>query len=301
MWLLFRLVPGDPAAMYISGRLNPEDIDAMRKAWGLDAPLFIQYLKYIGNLFSGNLGISFYFREPVAGIIAPPLFNTVLLMGPAMIVSIVGGIMLGAYLGWRRGSKREKVGIMLALLLRSFPVFVAGVFILMLLSYWLGWFPLGGMRTIESPPTTWGGQTLDMLHHMILPFVVVVLFNIGDVLMISRTSLLELLGEEFLEFGKARGLPDSHVRRMAMRNAIIPVLTYSTIMVGFAFGGQVLVEVVFSWPGIGRLMVESVTRHDYPVAQASFFLMSIVVIVLNLIMDLAYGYLDPRISYETKG
>ena len=109
--------------------------------------------------------------------------------------------------------------------------------------------------------------------------------------------MLELIGEEFLEFAKARGLSDSKVRKIAMRNAIIPVITYSTIMIGFAFGGQVLLEKVFSWPGLGRLMVNSVTRHDYPVAQAAFFIMAFVVITANLLVDLLYGYLDPRITY----
>jgi peptide/nickel transport system permease protein len=141
---------------------------------------------------------------------------------------------------------------------------------------------------------------LDITHHLLLPLVVTILYNVGDVLMISRTSILELIGEEFLEFAHARGLHDSRIRKIAMRNAIIPVLTYATIMVGFAFGGQVLVEVVFAWPGLGRLMVNSVFRHDYPVAQAAFFLMSTVVIVLNLMMDLTYAYLDPRIASGEK-
>ena len=118
--------------------------------------------------------------------------------------------------------------------------------------------------------------------------------------MIARTSILELIGEEFLEFAKARGLPDSKIRRIAMRNAIIPVITYSTIMIGFAFGGQVLLEMVFSWPGVGRLIVNSVQNNDYPVAQATFFLMAFVVVVANLIVDLLYSYLDPRITYEKK-
>jgi peptide/nickel transport system permease protein len=296
MWLLFRLIPGDPAAVYISGRLTPEEVEALRNSWGLDQPLYVQYLKYLLNLLQGSLGISFYYREKVSSIVGPRLLNTLLLMGPAMLLAILAGVMLGAYLGWKRGSRTDRIGVVLGLFMQSFPLFVSGIFVLMLFSYWLGWFPLGGMRSPEQAGLPWTSRVMDVIHHLVLPMGVAALFYVGDVMMISRTSMLELAGEEFLDFGRARGLPESEIREMALRNAIIPVLTYSTIMIGFAFGGQVIVEVVFSWPGIGRLMVESVSRHDYPVAQATFFVMAVVVIALNLVMDLVYGYLDPRIA-----
>ncbi|MBW2058496.1 MAG: ABC transporter permease [Deltaproteobacteria bacterium] len=298
MFFLFRLVPGDPTAMYVSGRLAPEEIEAIREAWGLNDPIYIQYFRYVGNLLKGNLGRSFFYRDDVVAIITPRIFNTLILMGPAMLATVVLGIMAGSYLGWKHGSKTEKAGVIFSLLARSFPVFVSGVFAMMFLSFYLDLFPLGGMRTVEAKGLTWWQEFLDVAHHMALPFVVTILYNVGDVLMIARTSIIELIGEEFLSFARARGLSPSKIRRIAVRNAIIPVLTYSTIMIGFAFGGQVLVEVVFSWPGVGRLMVDSVTRHDYPVAQATFFLMAMVVIVLNLVMDLIYVYLDPRIASE---
>jgi peptide/nickel transport system permease protein len=298
MWVLFRSIPGDPAAVFISGRLTPEDIQALRKAWGLDAPLYEQYLNYIKNLFLGDFGVSFYYREPVVEIIGPKLFNTLILMGPAVIMAIIGGSIIGSHLGWRRGSTKERLGVIFSLFIRSFPIYLSGIISLMIFSHWLGWFPLGGMRTIGKISFSWMESFLDVTHYMILPLAVAFLYYIGDVVVISRTSMLELIGEEFLEFAQARGLGDSKVRKIAMRNAIIPVITYSTIMVGFAFGGQVLLETVFSWPGIGRLMVNSVSRHDYPVAQAAFFIMAAGVIISNLVVDLIYGYLDPRITYQ---
>ena len=298
MWLLFRLMPGDPAAMYISGRLSPEDIVRIKKLWGLDAPLYVQFFKYVANLFKGSFGISFYYREPVGALITPRLINTLILMGPAMIMAIVIGAVLGSDLGWKRGSKRERVGVSLSLFARSFPVYLSGLIGLMLFSHLLGWFPLGGMRTIGRINSSWIGEFLDYTHHLLLPLAVAALYYMGDVVVIARTSIMDIMGEEFLEFAKAKGLPDSKVRKIAMRNAIIPVITYSTIMIGFAFGGQVLLEVVFSWPGIGRLMVNSITRQDYPVAQATFFIMAFVVIAANFIVDLLYGYLDPRISID---
>jgi peptide/nickel transport system permease protein len=298
MWVLFRLIPGDPTTMYVSGRLTPEEIASLRKLWGLDAPLYLQFIRYCFNLLKGNLGMSFSYREPVVTLTLPRLLNTLVLMAPAMIMGMIVGTLLGSYLGWRRGTKREKVGITLSFLLRSFPVYLIGILAIMIFSYHLGWFPLGGMRTIGFFPSSWIEKALGFGHHLVLPVAVALLYFMGDVVVIARTSILELIGEEFLEFAKARGLPDSKVRRMAMRNAIIPVVTYSTIMVGFALGGQVLLEVVFSWPGVGALLVESVTKHDYPVAQAGFFIMAVGVIGSNLIVDLLYGYLDPRITYD---
>jgi peptide/nickel transport system permease protein len=297
---MFRAIPGDPAAVFISGRLTPEDIEALRKLWGLDDPLHIQYIKYMKNLLVGDFGMSFYYREPVKVVVAPRLINTLMLMGPAMIMSIFIGAMTGSYVGWKRGSRRERIGVTLALLARSFPDYLSGIIGLMLFAHFLNIFPLGGMRTIGLIPTSFIESFLDVTHHLALPLTVALIYYIGDVFMIARTSILELVGEEFLEFGKARGLSDSKVRKIAMRNAIIPVVTYATVMIGFAFGGQVLLETVFSWPGIGRLMVNSVTSRDYPVAQASFFIMAFWVIVFNLIMDLLYGYLDPRITYGRK-
>ena len=298
IWLMFRLIPGDPAAIYISGRLTPEDIIALRKSWGLDEPLYVQFFSYLRNILKGDFGISFYFQEPAMKIIIPTLLNTLLLMGPPMIMAMVLGTLWGSSLGWGRGSKKEKIGVILALVARSFPIFQSGIIVIMLFSFYLGWFPLGGMRTIGLISFSWWDKFLDVSHHLVLPSVVALLYYIGDVVVIARTSMLELIGEEFLEYAKARGLSSSRVKMIATRNAIIPVVTYSTIMVGFALGGQVLLEVVFSWPGIGRLTVDSVARHDYPVGQAGFFIMALGVIVANLIVDLLYGYLDPRITYD---
>jgi peptide/nickel transport system permease protein len=297
MWLLFKALPGDPTSIYLDGRLAPEDIDALRKLWGLDQPLYEQYLKYMKNVFMGNFGISFIYREPVMDVIIPRLINTLILMVPVMIMAIIGGTVLGSYLGWRRGSKRERIGVILSLFTRSFPIYLSGIIVIMLFSELLGWFPLGGMRTIGRISSSWIGNFIDFTHHLALPLTVALLYYIGDIVMIARTSILEIIGEEFLEFAKARGLSDSRVRKIARRNAIIPIITYVTILIGFAFGGQLLLEMVFAWPGIGRLIVNSVALRDFPVAQAAFFIMAFVVIIANLIVDLLYGYLDPRITY----
>ncbi len=301
MFTLFRLIPGDPTTLMLgSGELPLEAQQRLRVMWGLDQPQWSQFITYMLNLLRGDLGLSFYYRRPVVEVIQPMLLNTLLLMVPVVVLAIGAGVACGTWLGWRRGTRAETAGALLALIPRALPVFWIGIILLSLFAYKLRWFPIGGMReSFFFPENVW--QELpgyDVARHLVLPVLAGMLASMADPLMIQRTALLEIRGEDFMTLARARGLTQRAQRRLAQRAAILPVLTYSAIMVGFAFGGQVLLEVVFSWPGIGRLMVESITQRDYPVAQATFFLMAAVVVMLNLVVDLAYGWLDPRIRYE---
>ncbi len=298
IWLMFRLLPGDPTtALLGTGQLPPDAIQRLREAWALDDPWSLQYLRYLGNLASGDLGLSFVFREPVMKVIAPALVNTLLLMVPAVTISVLLGVAVGARLGWRRGALSEVTGNIVVLVLRSLPAFWIGIIVLLIFSYTLGWFPIGGIRTpgffpesaIEEIPG------YDVARHLVLPVLAAVLYFVADPLMIMRTAMLEARTEDFVAYAQARGLSDGDVMRIARANALLPVVTYVGIMVSFAFGGQVLLEVVFSWPGMGRLMVNSVLQRDYPVAQAAFLLMAVLVVTVNLAVDLAYAWLDPRI------
>lgn len=301
MWALFRLVPGDPLVIFLGqGELSPGELEQLRAAWGLDQPWWVQYLQYIYNFVTGDLGQSFYFRRPVTEVLWEPLVNTLILMLPAVTIAIGLGVFLGSRLGWRRGSRLEALSNLAILVPRAVPVFWLAIIVLVLFSYELGWFPIGGMETIAFIPQTWWERLpgFDLIYHLVLPLFVAVLVFLSDPLLIMRTSMIEVAQDDFVTYARARGLREKKVRQIAQRNAMMPVITYSAIMVGFAFGGQVLLEVVFSWPGMGRLMVNSVHHRDYPVAQAAFFLMAGVVIVLNFIVDILYLYLDPRVSYE---
>ena len=301
MFIMFRLVPGDPTSILLgTGELTLEAQQQLKASWGLDQPMWRQFLAYVGNLAQGDLGLSLYFRRPVMEIVLPALGNTLILMTPILVIALALGIWLGAYLGWKRGERVEQIGSLLALIPRALPIFWIGILLMMLFSYHLGWFPLGGMREKFFYPESWI-QALpgyDLIMHLVLPVTAGAIYFISDPLMITRTAMLEVRGEDYMQFARAQGLPQRQLRRIARRNAFLPVLTYSAIMVGFAFGGQVLLEVVFTWPGMGRLMVDSVSQRDYPVAQATFFLLAAVVIVLNFIVDLLYGWLDPRIVYD---
>jgi peptide/nickel transport system permease protein len=301
MYVLFRLIPGDPTTILLgTGELPPEAQQRLRALWGLDRPPLEQFLTYCANLLRGDLGLSFYYRRPVVEVVAPMLQNTLVLMVPVVALAILLGVAIGSWLGWRRGERVEEIGAVLALIPRALPVFWIGIVLLSLFAYELRWFPIGGMRETFFSPETWYQELpgWDLARHLVLPVAAGVLASMADPLMIQRTALIEVRHEDFMTLARARGLTERAQRRLARRNAILPVLTYSAIMVGFAFGGQVLLEVVFSWPGMGRLMVNSVSQRDYPVAQAAFFLMATVVVVLNLLVDLAYGLLDPRIRHE---
>lgn len=298
IWVLFRLLPGDPTtALLGTGQLPPDAIARLREAWALDDPWVVQYLRYLGNLATGELGLSFVFREPVREVLAPAMANTLILMAPSVFFAVLFGVILGTRLGWHRGAWSEAGGNILVLLLRSLPAFWIGIVVLMIFSYRLGWFPIGGIRTPGFFPEGWVEELpgFDVARHLVLPVVAATLYFLADPLMIMRTAMIEARTEDFIAYAEARGLSEAQVMAIARHNALLPVVTYVGIMLSFAFGGQVLIEVVFSWPGMGRLMVDSVLQRDYPVAQAAFLLMAVVVVVVNLAVDLLYGLIDPRI------
>ena len=300
IWLIFRFIPGDPTTVFVgTGQLPADAAAAQRAQWGLDDPLWQQYLRYIRNVASGDFGMSFFYRRPVMEVILPALGNTVLLLGPAVLLAIFAGVSIGAWLGWKRGQAVEAMGSLLVLIPRALPAFWIGMVILFLFAYRRNWFPIGGIRTPAFYPETWY-QSLpgfDIAQHLVLPVLAATIYFIADPLMIMRSAMLEVRQEDFVSFARARGLPERDLRRLARRNALLPVVTYVGIMIGFAFGGQVLLEVVFSWPGMGRLMIAAVAERDYPVAQAAFLLMATIVILINLAADLICLRLDPRLSH----
>ncbi len=301
LFLMFRLLPGDPTAMYIDAGMSLEAQAEVRASFGLDKPIYEQYLMFMGNVVHGDFGRSFYYKQPVGEILGDKLVATALLMGISVVVAFLLGVVIGTVLAWKRGSRFEIAGLVVSLLLRSAPEFWTGLMALMIFSYWLGWFPVGGMNTPGQQLDNFFEQyvNLDFLQHLVLPVLVAAGYYLATPLLIMRNSMLEVVGEDFVEMARAKGLPERTVMfKHAMRNALLPVVTVLTLMIGFAVGGQVLIETIFRWPGMGREMVLSVQRHDFPVAQASFFVLGVIVITMNFITDLLYGWLDPRITYS---
>ncbi len=301
LFLLFRLLPGDPTTMMLDAALPPEARETVLRQFGLDQPLSTQYVKFLGNTIRGELGISFHYRRPVLDIIGDKVVNTIFLMGASLALTFVVGVVGGALLAWYRGSKFEMVGISVVIFLRSCPVFWTGMLAVGFFAVRLGWFPAGGMYAPGQQFNSWVDKymTLEFLHHLILPSVVSAAYYLATPLLIMRASMMEVMGEDFIEMARAKGLKERTILfRHAVRNALLPVVTVLTLLVGFAIGGQVLVENVFRWPGMGREIVVAVQRHDYPVTQGIFLIMGALVAFLNLFTDVIYGYLDPRVVYE---
>ncbi|MBM3138873.1 MAG: ABC transporter permease [Chloroflexi bacterium] len=299
LFFLLRVAPGDPTSRFVNEALPREDILALRAAWGLEDALHVQYLRYLRNLTLLEFGTSFTLREPVAPVLFDRIFNSVLLLTPALVLMTVLGVILGAAAGWRRGSRYEQTIVFVSLLGRGMPTFFIGMLVLMLFAYQRQWLPAGGMTAPgELPGRVEMLMSLDFWKRMILPGVTIIATGIYGPMLLMRTSIIEVLGEDFLEVLKAKGLPGWRIAVHAARNAMLPVITSTAVTFAFIIDGQVIVEQIFSWPGAGRLIVQSMLDRDYPVLQAAFFLVAVSVVVANLIADLLYGYLDPRVRYD---
>ena len=298
LFVLFRMMPGDPTAQVISPALDDAAQARLKQAFGLDKPLWEQYVIYIKNLVTLEWGRSFTSGEPVSSLLSGWLVNTVLLMSAGLAIAVGLGVALGVMMAWWRNGPLDVGATLTAMILQAAPPFVTGILLLILLSYRLDLFPAAGILTPGSAITgMWATVTsADFLHHLVLPTITITAYYLAMPTLVMRDSMLEVLGSDYIEFARAKGLePRVIMVAHAARNALLAVVTVSSLIVGYAIGGQVVVETVFSWPGMGKAMVEAALRLDYPVAQAAFFLLAALVIVLNLLTDLSYSLLDPRI------
>ncbi len=301
LFFIFRMMPGDPTAQILSPALDEEVQARIKKAFGLDKPIYIQYALYLKNLVLLDWGRSFTSAEKVFDILQYRFWNTICLMAAGMCFTIIFGTGLGMIMAWRRNGPLDVGATLGALVLQSAPPFVTGIMLLMFLSYRLDIFPTGGMHS--SGVSLHQGLSIffsrDFVHHLVLPTITVALYYLATPMLIMRDSMLEVMGSDYIELAKAKGLsPHVVMIKHAARNALIAVVTVSSLMIGFALGGQVIVEQVFSWPGMGQLMVEAASSQDYPVAQGTFMLLAIVIVVINLLADISYPILDPRIRIE---
>ncbi len=301
LFFLFRMGLPDPTQALVTEGLSREDREVIRERFGLDQPLGTQYFIYLRNTLRGDLGMSFHYKTSVSNILYEKMLNTIVLMMTAIFIAYLVGPLLGVLLTWKRGTGLEIGGIVSGLLMRSAPTFWTGMLAIMAFGIMWGIFPSSGMRTMPYTATSFMDKilTLDFLHHLILPALVIAIYYLGLPMLIMRNTMLEVMGEDFIELCRAKGMPESRVMYMhAARNALLPVVTQAAITIGLSMGGMVVVETVFSWPGVGREMLNAVRTSDYPLAQASFMLMAGVVLIMNFFSDLVYSYLDPRVVYR---
>ncbi|MGF1476114.1 MAG: ABC transporter permease [Geminicoccaceae bacterium] len=300
LFLMFRLMPGNPLAAYIDPTFTQEQQQALMAKFGLDRPLWEQYFVYLWNLLQGELGDSFFYRQPVGERVLALLPNTLVLTFTSLIIAYAFGIIAGSWLAWKRGSMAERASIPVVLTTRAMPEFWLGMVLLAIFSFSLGWFPAGGTR---SPGAEYESlfqlyTSADFLSHLALPALTLAIYSQGLPLLLMRSNMLEVMNEDFVTMARIKGLSEwSVVVRHAARNALLPIMTSFAIAVGYQIQGNVVVETVFSWPGLGRELVNAVSASDYPLAQGAFLMIAVVVVLMNLLADLLYGLLDPRISH----
>ncbi len=304
-FFLPRLMPGDPATALFArfrGMLGPEALDALRETFGLtDAPLIIQYFTYLGHVLQGDLGISVaYFPSPVLDVIQGGLVWTVLLAGSALIISFIIGSLLGVAAAWWRFGRIDTLAPPLSALLGAFPYFWLAMVALYIFGFKLGWFPLGHAYSDAVTPGFNAAFIADVARHAVLPVGTVVIATIGGWLLTMRNTMVSVLGMDYVNLARAKGLSPSRVAlRYAARNALIPSVTGFGMALGFVLGGSLLTEIVFSYPGQGYLLVQAVRSQDYPLMQGIFLIITLAVLGANFIVDLVSLWLDPRIREAT--
>ncbi|MCJ7779526.1 MAG: ABC transporter permease [Acidimicrobiia bacterium] len=307
-FFLFRVLPGDPAKAGIKDpRITAEQVEALQERFGLDRPVFInldegpwydsQYFRYLGALAHGDLGTSYSFKNrSVAGLLGRSLVNTVWLVLPAQMGAILAGAGLGLLASWKRGTKIDVSALTFGLITWSLPTFFLGIILLFAGSRYLG-LPIGGRATVGGPPLSGWSQATDVVSHLFLPTLTLTLVLLGEYLLIMRSSVVEVFSEDYILTAKATGLSNiAVIRRHGLRNAMLPMVTLIALNLGFTVSGAIQVETVFSWPGLGKLTVDAVSQRDYPLLQASFLLLAVAVIFANLMAELIYLRLDPRVT-----
>jgi peptide/nickel transport system permease protein len=300
-FLLFRVMPGDPARILIPrGHNVPLSLIArMREFYGLDKPLPTQLVSYVIQTLQLNLGYSFYYKAPVADVIAAWLPNTLLLVGISEVIAILLGFSTGAIAGWRRGKRFDLFATSFGLTTWSMPTFWLGIVLIMVFSVQLGIFPVGGVRTAEMAYTNIFQQIEDVGMHLILPVITLTLVSFAEYLMIMRNSLVDVMTEDFVLTARAKGLTEQQVLRdHVVPNALLPSVTTVAIAFGFIVGGALQTEIIFSYPGIGMLTYMAIEFRDYTLLQGLFFIDAILVIIANFAADIIYTYIDPRVKFQ---
>mgnify|MGYP002713048495 CR=1 FL=1 len=300
LFLIFRLMPGNPLAAYIDPTFTQEQQAELLRQFGLDRPLYEQYFIYLGNVLQGELGDSFFYRAPVWQLVWDVFPNTVLLTVTALVVAYIAGILGGSLLAWKRGTRIEAAAIPMVLTTRGMPDFWLGMIMLAVFAFSLGWFPSGGSLSAGATFDNWFDRytSADFLSHLALPVITLAIYLHGLPLLLMRSNMLDVLEDDFVTMARIKGLSEwTVIVRHAARNALLPLATAFAFTVGSTIASSVVIETVFSWPGLGRLLVKAVSAGDYPLAQGAFLLIAIIIITMNLVADMLYSLLDPRVAH----
>ncbi|WNB86509.1 ABC transporter permease [Cellulomonas sp. ATA003] len=293
-FLLLRLLPGDPALAVAATNMTEDQRAALLTQYGLDQPLPVQYVLYLGQLLQGNLGTSFTQSLPVIDILLERIPWTLLLTATAMLLTVVIGIPLGVIAAAHKGGLIDKAVQVVGVTGQSLFVPSVGILLLYLFGLELGWLPIGGAYSQNVYGFEWYGS---VLSHLVLPAVSLTLIQLGSYALTMRATVVDALNEDYTVLARANGLPYRRILwKHALRNALLPATTLIGLQLGFLVGGAVLTETVFAYPGVGRGIYEAVTQLDFPVLQGAFLLLAVTVVAANTLTDIAYGFLDPRVK-----
>jgi len=291
VFALLRLTPGDPAAIIAGSAATSQDVANIRLKLGLDEPIVTQFFVWLGNMARGDFGESFFFKRTVASLVGDRVEPTLMLSLTTIVLSVLIAVPLGVVAAYRQGTWIDRIVMGFSVLGFSVPVFVIGYVLIYVFAIELNWLPVQGYQPLREGP--WG-----CLQRLILPSVTLSVIYVALIARITRTSVLEVLGEDYIRTARAKGLTDRVVlMRHALRNASVPIVTVIGIGIALLIGGVVVTESVFSIPGLGRLTVDAVLARDYPTVQAVILLFSFVYVLINLLVDVSYTALDPRIRY----
>ena len=298
-FVLFRVLPGDPVRSVIGRnvRMTPEAQQALREQFGLDKPIFPdQFLDMFGQFAQGNLGVSWSLRRPVGEVLMSKLYNTLLLVTLGQIFSILLGVSLGLVAGWKRKTKIDAGALTFSLVMWAVPTFWLGIMLLALGSSLFG-LPTGGMIDPKNVSKPFLEILPDVARHLFLPTLTFTLIYMGEYMLIMRSSILEVLSEDYILTARAKGMSHWQVlRKHALKNAMLPIVTLIALNLGFTVSGAIYIETVFSYDGLGKLFQDALAKQDFPLLQGAFLLLAVAVIVANMLADILYTYLDPRVK-----
>ena len=289
---VIHVAPGDPVKIMMGQRYDPEVAQTVRHEMGLDKPLVVQYLIFLGEMARGDLGYSYHKRQPVTHLLRGKFGNTLYLAAGAMLLAILLGMLAGVLASVKPQSPVDYLVMVLAVAGVSIPVFWLGLMLQLLFGSYLHWFPVSGM-------TEYGGAGWENFKHLVLPAFTLASVPAAIVARITRSAMLEVMGEDYIRTARAKGLAESVIiLRHVLKNALIPIVTVIGNMFALLLTGAVLTETVFSWPGLGRAMVDAITQRDFPVILGGVTIFAVTFVIVNLLVDVLYAAIDPRIRYN---
>jgi peptide/nickel transport system permease protein len=305
IFFVLNLAPGDPTSLYFNPNMPPEVIEQLRRNLGLDQPIHIRYLRWLGSFLTGNFGYSFAQGRPVADILFEAVPNTIMLTAFALVLTFVLGILIGAFQAVRQYSAGDSILSVVSLFFYSMPPFWLALMMMLLFSlkaHQWGWpiaLPATGITSVDYDFMPLGARIVDRIEHLILPTATLTLALAAGISRYTRGQMLEVIRQDYIRTARAKGLPERTViLKHALRNSLIPVITLVGLYLPYLFSGTVFVESIFGWPGMGRVIVDGIFQRDYPLVMATSFLFAAMVVLGNLLADVLYAVADPRIRYD---